>query len=169
MPYLDKLSGFVPQEYQASRDHVSEIQKLGISNAELARAWDTTKTFCMLVNYAADSKRKIPQETLLNTMASVMYRLLNLSFDAGSLDEMVRLGLLAFCSKVFLQWSRVRSPPRHLSRSFRDCLLSLTEPVSPQVTLWLLLTGYISVFSDEDEAWLQPWLRAVLEMCGVAC
>lgn len=166
MPYLDRLSGFIPSNYQASKPQPFDAQQIGISSLELSRAWDTTRTFCSLLNYAAESKRKIPQETLLNTMASVMYRLLNLEFAFGSLDETVRLGLLGFCAHVFLQWSRVRLPPHHLSEAYKDCLLSLRDPIPPQMSLWLLLIGHISLFSEEDEPWLKPWLRTILYLCG---
>lgn len=166
LPYLDKLSGFIPLEYQASQPLPLDAQQLGISSPDLSRAWDTTQTFCSLLNYAAESKRKIPQETLLNTMASVMYRLLNLEFAFGSLDEAVRLGLLGFCSHVFLQWSRVRLPHHHLSKTYKDCLLGLRDPAPPQMSLWLLLIGDVSLFYEEDEQWLRPWLHTILYLCG---
>lgn len=101
-------------------------------------------------------------------MASVMYRLLNLEFDFGSLDETVRLGLLGFCAQVFLQWSRVKLPHHHLAKAYKDCLLSLREAIPPQMSLWLLLVGYISLFPKEDEQWLKPWIQTIFHLCGAA-
>lgn len=103
---------------------------------------------------------------MLNTMASVMYRLLDLEFSCGSLDEAVRLGLLAFCSHVFLQWSGIKLSHQHLSRAYQDCLLSLRDPISPHMSLWLLFTGHMTLFSEDDGPWLKPWLRAILNLCG---
>lgn len=100
-------------------------------------------------------------------MASVMYRLLDMEFPPGTLEEIVRLGLLAFCSHIFLQWPVARLPPQHLSAQFKNCLLRLTVPLAPQLCLWLLFTGDMSLFAEDDEIWLRPWQRAALKMCNV--
>jgi hypothetical protein len=41
-------------------------------------------------------------ETFLDTIGSVMYRLLDLRFEAGSIDEAICLGFLCFSCSVFL-------------------------------------------------------------------
>jgi hypothetical protein len=60
--------------------------------------------FCWLMNLAAENKQRLPPEALLQIMASIMYRLLDMKFEIGSPDEAIRLGLLAFSSNIFLQW-----------------------------------------------------------------
>lgn len=168
LPYLDKLEKFIPSSYADYTPRPIDGERLGIRSINLSRAWDTTQTFCALLNYAAASGRKIPQETLLNTMASVMYRLLDIKFISGTLDETIRLSLLGFCSHIFLQWPSVKLPPHHLSTEYRKSLLGLTIPLAPQMSLWFLVMGDMSLFSHEDEVWLRPWQRAVLELCGAA-
>lgn len=169
LPYLGQLSAFIPTDYLASVPSYVTSWELGISSAELSRAWGTTQTFCSLVNFASDSMRKIPQETYLNSMASVMYRLLHLKFAFGTLDEILRLSLLGFCSHTFLQWSLVKLPHRHLSVAFKECLLgSLGSPVAipPHTLVWILSTGLFALFPEEDNDWLLTRLKATLDACG---
>ncbi|KAF3766448.1 hypothetical protein M406DRAFT_224174, partial [Cryphonectria parasitica EP155] len=124
------------------------------------------RTFCALLNYATESRRKIPQETLLNTMASVMYRLLYLSFPTNSLDEIVRLGLMGFCTNIFLQWSKVNLPYPHLSRTFKGCLSNLSIPIAPHTMLWVLVSGGISLCTQDDDEWLVPWIQTTANICS---
>ncbi|KAI1759219.1 hypothetical protein GGR53DRAFT_527819 [Hypoxylon sp. FL1150] len=141
---------------------------IGSLDTELARAWEVTKQFSTLVNHAAGAHQKLPKEYLLDTMVSVMYPILPMPPDHcehGSLDEAVRLGLLAYCSSVFLQWAG------------RNCLVNLQLPEliednsgdssSLSLLLWLLMIGAVSVFSDFYDAWLKPWLRVNIELCGI--
>lgn len=167
MPYLDKLSAFIPTFYHASTPSTFTSKELGISSAELSRAWEMTQTFCSLLNYASDAGRKIPQETYLNSMASVMYRLVHLRFPLGSLDELLRLGLLGFCSHTFLQWSLVKVPHRYLSAAFKACLLSFADPIPLRTLLWLLTVGSFAIAADDESDWLLEKLRMTSNACGI--
>ncbi|KAI1773952.1 hypothetical protein F4818DRAFT_420316 [Hypoxylon cercidicola] len=146
---------------------------------ELFRAWEVTKQFSTLVNHAASRHQKLPKEYLLDTMVSVMYPILHMSsdsFERSSLDEAIRLGLLAYCSSVFLQWAGVRLPYMHFPTMYRNCLFNLQLPEldvdsdsssSSPLLLWLLMIGAVSVFGDCDDVWLKPWLHVNMELCGV--
>ncbi|KAI2465474.1 hypothetical protein F4781DRAFT_424738 [Annulohypoxylon bovei var. microspora] len=165
---------------------------LSVLDTDIATAWRVTKQFALLVNHAADTQTKLPKEYLLDTMASVTYRLLHKSllFSHGSLNEAMRLGILAFSSSIFLQWIGIRLPYTHLPAAYRDCLVSLNlesldlpfntlAPVmdddsscnvnsppslwSSQLLLWLLTIGHISVFDSSDG---DAWLRVNLELCA---
>lgn len=165
LPYLDQLPGFLPP----GSFHPLPA-KVFISDPRLERAWDTTSTFCSLVKYAAQEKRTIPQETFLNTMASVMYRLLAINdLDHLELDGALRLGLLGFCSPIFVQWARIRVPHQHLSDLYRECLwhLKATDQASPDLMLWLLFTGHVSIFRPKSESWLVPCIRDATLACGL--
>lgn len=134
----------------------------------LARSWEAMKNFCSQINSAAQTKRKFPEELLLNTMASVMYRLFHMKFELGSVNEALRLGVLAFSSHVFLQWKDDKRAYLHFPAAYRDCLVSLRswETIPSRLLLWLLMIGAISVFT-KDEAWLKPWLRGNIDLCGI--
>lgn len=105
---------------------------------------------------------------MLDTMASVMYRLLHTSYEAGSLDEAIRLSLLAFSSSIFLQWRDFKLPYTHLPVAYKDCLLNATFlDASPQLWLWLLMIGTVSVFEEGDYPWLMPWVQLNADACEV--
>ncbi|RYP37686.1 hypothetical protein DL768_010836 [Monosporascus sp. mg162] len=73
-------------------------------DGELTQAWDFMSSFCEVINFAAHSDQCVTTEVFLDTMSSVMYRLLAMHFDSGSADEAIRLGLLSFSCSAFLQW-----------------------------------------------------------------
>jgi hypothetical protein len=71
-------------------------------DGELARALRVMSDFCSVINSAVKSRQHITVETFLDTIGSVMYRLLDLRFEAGSIDEAIRLGFHCFSCSVFL-------------------------------------------------------------------
>lgn len=146
-----------------------KVDKLldGITN-ELLTAWRVMEGFCSLMNLAAKSKTRIPKEMFLDAMTSVMYRLLDMEFHANPTNELIRLSLLAFSSSVFLQWKYMRMSYPHFSALYRDCLTRATvSDMPPQLQLWLLMVGAVSVFTKADDEWLKPWLRAIMSLCKI--
>ncbi|KAI1390318.1 uncharacterized protein F4822DRAFT_428656 [Hypoxylon trugodes] len=153
----------------------------------LSTPWLELRKFSALVNRAHSTGRKMPKDYLLDAMASTTYRLIHKPpSPRGSLDEAVRLGLLAFASTLFLQWVGVRQPQTHFPISYQEALANLEfpdpnpnnsdnenggdnpKPISPRLLLWLLTVGAVSVFSEVDCAtWLNPWLLVNIELCGV--
>lgn len=112
----------------------------------------------------------IPQDTFLNTMASVMYRLLAINdLDHLDLDGAFRLALLGFCSHIFVQWTKMRVCYRHLSQLYKSSLSTLksTSQVTPDNMLWLLFVGHSSILPVEDERWLVPCIRDAIRSCGL--
>ncbi|KAF3916007.1 hypothetical protein AA313_de0210022 [Arthrobotrys entomopaga] len=135
----------------------------------LLQAWIFMKEFSALMNVTYGTDNKLPQNTLLNTMTSIMYRLIDMHFSPNSMDETIRLGLLAFCSHVFLRWQTVRLGYTHLPYAYKSSLVNLnfSKDFSPQVMLWLLMVGAISIFERDDDVWLKPWLKVNIDLCGV--
>lgn len=135
---------------------------------ELARAWRVMSDFCSVINFAADSGQRISTETFLDTMASVVYRLLDMRFEAGSSDEAIRLGLLTFSCSVFLQWRYLGMRYPHFTSMVRDCLARLkSSQISSQLLLWLLMVGAVSVFDASDDEWLKPLLFVNIGLCEI--
>jgi len=137
---------------------------------ELARAWRVMAEFCLVINHAAETKHRIATETFLDTMASIIYRLLNMTrFEAGSIEEAIRLGLLAFSSSVLLQWKQPGMSYDHLATTYRDCLAKLKCSAIPsRLWIWLLVVGAVSVFGHADDKWLKPWLHVHIDLAEVA-
>ncbi|KAF8847825.1 hypothetical protein BDZ45DRAFT_754483 [Acephala macrosclerotiorum] len=104
------------------------------------------------------------------TMTSVMYRLLQMDFETGSTDEMIRLGLLTFSYNVFLQWKNVTMPYLlQFSATYRNCV-SVSEPSSElhsQLMLLILIIGRISKLDCSNDSWTKEHLRKYLEICQV--
>jgi hypothetical protein len=135
---------------------------------ELTQAWRVMSEFCAVINFAVDSGQCISTETFLETMASVMYRLLDMRFEIGSIDEAIRLGLLAFSCSVFLQWKHLGRPDAQFTSAFKGCLARLTSShISSQLLLWLLMVGAVSVFGATDDGWLESLLLVNMGLCEI--
>ncbi len=137
-------------------------------NNDLAQAWSTISNFCSIINFAVDSELRISTETFLDTMASVVYRLLDMRFIADSKDEVVRLGLIAFLCNVFLQWKHLGMSYPYFTSMFRNCLWNMPPGrVPPDFMAWLLVIGAVSVFDEADDSWLKPLLRSNISLCSI--
>lgn len=135
---------------------------------DLAAVWLVMVEFSHVINRAAKYQHRIATETLLTTMASVIYRLIDMTkFKSDSTEEVIRLGLLAFSTSVFLQWKQLGLSYNHLATAYRNSLAELPCPnIPPQFLLWFSMVGAVSVFGCDDEKWLRPRLRANIDSIG---
>ena len=95
-----------------------------------------------------------------------MYSLLQKRPQKNSIDEALRLGLLAFSSNIFLQWQDVGMYHSRFPPIYTKFVLSL-DGVSSQMLLWLLMIGAISIFLEPHETRLKQGLQANLKLNGV--
>ncbi|KAI0410435.1 hypothetical protein F5X98DRAFT_359577 [Xylaria grammica] len=141
--------------------HLTELAGIPHDN-QLTSAWNTMSDFCSIINLAAVSNQRITVDLFLRSMASVMYRLINMQFEPSSVSEIIRLGLLCFCCGVFLQWQRLGTSYPQLASSVKNIFVRLNVMglLMPQrLALWLLMVGSVSVLTDSDSDWIQPQLR----------
>jgi len=105
-------------------------------------------------------------DILVYTMISVMYRLIGMQFEAGSVDEAMRLGLLSFSQHVFLQWQGIQLPCLYLITSYKDCLASIqsSNVISPELMIWLLVVVEITSPSSVDGEQSRESLRECLSL-----
>jgi hypothetical protein len=138
-------------------------------DTELASAWLTMQKFCSLVSLAMETQRMFSMEIVLDTMASAMYRLLHMSFQTGSADEAIRLGLLAMGYCIFLQWQEMELPSSHFPAAFKSSIINLENRggFPEPAMLWLLMVGGISIFSASDDAWLKGVLKVQVTLCHI--
>ena len=87
-----------------------DMQLLQDLNEQLAEIWLVMRKFCLLAHGATQTRMLILPATIYRTMTAVMYRLLRMGFAVGTLDESLRLGLLAFTHHIFLQWQDIDFP-----------------------------------------------------------
>lgn len=106
-------------------------------------------------------------EIILDTMASVMYRLLQMDFETDSGDEVIRLGLLSLSYHIFLQWCDGESAYLYFPSTYKNCLLdpNLTSRFPSQIIIWLLTVGGISIFTTSDDTWLKHSLQEHIVIC----
>ncbi|EPS35700.1 hypothetical protein H072_10845 [Dactylellina haptotyla CBS 200.50] len=168
IPYPDNSPHLVAQGVSKNIPPGAEKFFSGI-NPKLKESWQIMKVFSVLMNVTAESQKRLPQTILLNTMTSTMYRLLDMKFNPDTINEAIRLGLLAFCSHIFLRWQSVKLNYTHLPNIYKSSLVNLkfSKDFPPHVMLWLLTVGAISIFAEEDDVWLKPWLRVNFELCEI--
>jgi hypothetical protein len=138
-------------------------------HTNLVEAWRVTKKFCLLANLGTQTQTLVEPAMIYGTMTAVMYRLVHMSFAAGSLDETVRLGLLAFTHHIFLQWKDVHIPRHGFEYHYRQYLTlhQDSNTISPRLMLWLLMIGEVSKFWGLDEPWPTKCFRREIERCNV--
>ncbi len=171
MPYPHHMlsSSFSPATTTPTGSPARSDPFLEDLHADLLGAWDFMVGFCATINSAIVAGDRLPEEILLDSMASVMYRLIAMSFERASPDEVIRLALLAFCAHIFLRWNHLKPPNLHVSVAYRDSLagLSSLHTSGSRIVPWLLMVGAMSIFEDYDGPWLRPWLRMSIDMNGV--
>lgn len=163
LPYPDLAS------LLTSRD-LTETNPILLLNMidELAQAWKRMSVFCSVINLAADSGQLITTQIFLQSMASIVYPLLGMQFQAGSSNEAIRLVLLAFSSSVFLPWRQLSLPYPHLRSQLETCLVQLEpQKVPPALYIWLLMVSAVSVLDSSYEYWLQPLLLVNIQRCDI--
>ena len=130
-------------------------------DAGLARAFSVMRRFGLLVNLGAQTQLLVSTKVINETMTSVMYRLLCMRYPPRSLNEGVRLILVAYCYHGFLQWRDIKLPCPHLQNAFKEGTLALQQngKVSARFMLWMLMVGAVSIFDVHKEEWLGATLR----------
>jgi hypothetical protein len=137
---------------------------------DLRAVWIMVQDFSRQVNHKIDIDDKISEKSYLSMMVTVMYRLLHMRFAPDSLNETIRLGLLAYSAHVFLQWHTCKARTQQLCSSYRGTLLAIDgqRKQDPHLILWLLFIGSVTVFTESDYTWLKPWLRSTLKSCKIS-
>ncbi|KAI1113850.1 hypothetical protein F5Y14DRAFT_416815 [Nemania sp. NC0429] len=167
-PYsLDRFPHKRENEYALS-SHCPDLFP-NVLDHELDRAWRILVDFSFRINNAVLTNSHLPRDILVDTVASVMYGLLRMRFAPGSLDELTRLGLLAFGTNVFLQWQQsFPVGPACFPSMLRESLSQFRQADEcPHFMVWVLLIGASTVFGADDNTWLHPWLRSITTACGV--
>ncbi|KIW21108.1 hypothetical protein PV08_01687 [Exophiala spinifera] len=170
MPYPEKEVLAIGQSPEFLRHLQMQDGFLRDVHHDLAASWLVLQRFCSLSNLAAQSNGVLPTQLHVQTMASVMYRLLDLNhFQARSVDEMIRLGILALTHHIFLQYQHLKLPYSHFQSRLERSLvnLQLFENANPELTLWTLMVAAISVPNMAEDAWLLESLRTLVQICKI--
>ena len=170
----EQTEPLIPYDQKFLRDHIPELPNAhsywGLNDIDvdvsLRKAWECLSKFCMAINLAADKQRQLPPETLLSNMSSITYRLLRMDqFGKTSVNETLRIGLLAFCSHIFLQWQNLKVPQGFLLEAYQNNFNEpeVLERIPTLFKMWLLLVGSFSIFSPLEDNWAMPFIQDVLK------
>jgi hypothetical protein len=165
LPYPDQKLWVIGKSTDISHS-VNFLEKI---DEDLGAAWVAMQRFCSLVNLAMETHRVFSLEIVLDTMAAVMYRLLRMRFETGSINEAIRLGLLSLSYRIFLQRQDMGFSSFRFPSIYRNSLsnLKLADGFPPGIMLWLLMIGGISRFASSDNAWLKDSLQEHMGICHV--
>ncbi|EXJ76665.1 uncharacterized protein A1O5_01173 [Cladophialophora psammophila CBS 110553] len=169
VPYPDQELLSIRNSFWVTGSQHDSESLLHKMDASLVEAWRVLERFCSIVNLAVETQRMLSPGLLYDTMASVMYHLLHMSFETGSVDEAVRLSLLGLTYNVFLKWQYLRLPYVYFPSIYKNCLRDpkLADGASSQIMLWFLMVGAVSAFTISDHLWLKDCLRERIDICQV--
>ncbi|KAL5381199.1 hypothetical protein PMIN06_000180 [Paraphaeosphaeria minitans] len=141
-------------------------------DTKLSSVWAALSHFCAVMNIAArNPTARVKAETFLQAMGSILYRLLHLRFEQGTLEEYFRLGMLAFAAPTFLDWKTVHWLNGHFTLVWRQSLETILadSTSTAQDRVWLLMVGTLSFAHDVDFlARLIDGLRTLTGPCEVS-
>lgn len=138
-------------------------------DTKLRNVWADLATFASLANLAYQTGRRLEPSLSNETMVSTMYRLLHLSFPKLPMEEAIRLGLLAFCSTIFLQGQLLSRHYKHLVSRLRTSLEKLRNKSDAPlcaVRLWLVMMLALVSSPVSDDIWLLGWIDGILRETG---
>jgi hypothetical protein len=139
-----------------------------VKSYELSRMWMFMSEFCCLIDFAAESSTLLTVDIFLGCITSIMYRLIKMRCRQDTVDEAVRLGILALSSGLFLQWKNLGISYPYLASCYKDCLTRLNSTRTPHnLMIWLLVAGAVSLWDISDEAWLAVSLQARVALVRV--
>jgi hypothetical protein len=136
----------------------------------LSNVWKDLEEFSTLSNLASQTGRKLQPNTFSEIVVSILYRLLALSHPASPVENVFRLGMMAYTASIFFRWREMKQRQAYLDNSFREALSELRKAkVRPPgaVLLWLLVLWKITVSDDSNHDVFSEWTFEVLRGLGV--
>ena len=116
-----------------------------------------------------------------DNMVSSLYRIINLNVNtstppspspfASPAPEVLRLGLLAFASSLFMQWRGSRQRYAYVTESLLSALLDMQRAayygLPLEVVLWLYVLGSVTVFNERERDVVFGVIPGLLEGLGL--
>uniref|UniRef100_A0A8H7K3R3 Transcription factor domain-containing protein n=1 Tax=Bionectria ochroleuca TaxID=29856 RepID=A0A8H7K3R3_BIOOC len=129
----------------------------------LRTIWEDLRQFRRMSIFANEANHKIPKDTFSELMVSLLYRLVNLSYDLDSPNEVVRLGMLGYVTSIFLRWGKT-AEFHHLRRMLGGTLKAIHPGISDIPTpaiLWLLITWHLLRPLEQEVGMLDGLLKSM--------
>ena len=151
--------------------HDSELQAFveASTHSRLRNVFKDVHALSCISNLAFQTSRKLSPQLYNEIVISVLYRLTHLNFDEDDLQESFRLGLLCFCSTVFMQRKYMAPSYDHLLNRFAGALDRLRRTLSKEppvpIVFWLLILLAVVRGGDWSSLshWHHIWLVEVID------
>ncbi|PYH91162.1 hypothetical protein BO71DRAFT_56248 [Aspergillus ellipticus CBS 707.79] len=142
------MGNFIPPPFCLKISPLANPPFVRDLNPQLAGIWRITQGFSTQMNLASTTNGRISEPDFVRSMVSVLYPLQHMDFENGSCDEAIRLALLGYRFDIFLRWRNVLFSFPYLSVAYERCWMDLRkrDDVPPQLWVWLLTIGGLSVF-----------------------
>lgn len=113
---------------------------------KLKHILEDLREFSLLAELAYQTTGTLDPSLVNEAMISIMYRILHLSFINNTVEEVLRLGLLIYCTHIFLPGQAFVGRYQHLVDNLRDAFDDPGRPVDQipvDIRLWLAVMAAI--------------------------
>jgi hypothetical protein len=132
--------------------------------------WYDLKHFSAAANRATATGNKMSPELFSHLSTSVPNRLINLSYNKTSIDEVLRLSMLAYVKGLLVQIPGLGRKLWHLSSSLETALQAQQYPPHSElagVLLWALVMAGLTIFEDFRETWFRAAIVQTAAVLGL--
>ncbi|TVY44661.1 hypothetical protein LOCC1_G007048 [Lachnellula occidentalis] len=139
-------------------------------DSNLLYIWADLREFSRSANLAFQTGQKIGCILYQEILISVQYRLLLLDVEAGSLDRLVLVGMLAFATNIFLQMQGLALRFANMSARLKGGVLGLQgleDDAMVELKLWLLFIARMSDGATGKYSWIDAEMKKTLRALGV--
>ncbi|KAH7131243.1 hypothetical protein EDB81DRAFT_696556 [Dactylonectria macrodidyma] len=123
-------------------------------DSKLVNAWNDLRHFSNQSNVATQTDSAFTRRVYSEIMLSVLYRLLNLSFETGTANEALRTGMLTFATSLYFQWQSLNNGRDQFGERLNAelCALKSGPGVVPvPLVFWLLMIWKTTVSETAAE------------------
>lgn len=134
-------------------------------HTKLRNAWGDLREFSLIAELAYQTEGTIEPSLVNEVTISTMYRLLQLSFDHNTLDELIRLGLLIYATTIFLQGQVFSTRYGYLVSRLRQSITASHEWIDwlpPAIRLWLTVLLASIASTPTQKIWLAETVDATV-------
>ncbi|KAH8658493.1 hypothetical protein BX600DRAFT_66193 [Xylariales sp. PMI_506] len=135
----------------------------------LLNVWKDLQRFSETCNLVYQTGYKLMPEEFCDIITSILYRLLHLSFEPSSIEDVLRISMSVFGASIFYGHANFGQAFPRLREGFHDALgllrNSYIAAAPPSILFWLLMTWHVSFSAAEDDvsynSWLDETIRAI--------
>ncbi|CAM1508640.1 Fc.00g054880.m01.CDS01 [Cosmosporella sp. VM-42] len=135
-------------------------------DTRLLNIWSDLQDFSKAANKALETKVKMPAAHFSPLCTTVPQRLVSLKFDPTSLQELLRLSMLAYIKNLLIQIEGLGKELTVLANGLKTALLAQHFPPAfgtAEILLWSLTIASLAVFESLDQDWLR---MALVKTCS---